>query len=193
MATTTVTKVDVKKAASKAGKAAKKGLKTAGKAAVNNPKTTLYVVGGLVALYVGYKIYKSLNSAFEGSNIDNQVPHTGGNTTGATISNQVAANYAQQLLDAMNAKEPFYGTDEDTVEAVFDALSNGADFLKVYNAFGLKDYNGHNSPPSGFWAYLDSYEKRNLVYWLKSEISPTSDARLYNKVKQRVESAGFTF
>ena len=92
----------------------------------------------------------------------------------------------------MNAKQPFYGTDEASIEKVFDKLENADDFNKVYNAFGTKDYNGNNSPPSGVWAYLDSYEKRDLVYWLKSELSP-SDGLVYTKVKQRVESADFTF
>lgn len=184
-----VTKADAKKAAKKAAK----GLETAGKTVAKNPTTTLYVVGGLVALFVGYKLYRNFNNAWNGGNIDNQIPNTGGNASGATITDQVARNYAQQLLDAMNVKEPFYGTDEATIEAVFDNLQNGADFLKVFNAFGNKDYNGWNSPPEGFWSFLDSYDKRNLVYWLKSEISPTTEPRLYNKVKQRVESAGFTF
>lgn len=191
MAKTTGNKA--KEIAKKAGNVAASSAKKVGKSVAENPKTALYVAGGAIAIYVGYKIFKSINDTFNGNNIDNQVSGTGGNVIGATITNQVAKNYAQQLLDAMNAKEPFYGTDEATIEAVFDALLNPQDFLKVYNFFGEKDYNGHNSPPTGVWQYIDSFEKRNLVYWLKSEISPTTDARLFSKVKHRVESAGFTF
>jgi len=174
-----------------------KSVKSAAKKTQNtiteNPIQTVKVVGAIAGVYFIYKLVKTINKRIEETTIDNEVQGTGGNTTQATISNQLATNYAQQLLDAFNAKEPFYGTDEAMVESVFNKLKNGADFLRVYYAFGNKDYNGHNSPPEGFWQYLDSYEKRNLVYWLKSEISESSEPELYNQVRTRVESAGFSF
>jgi hypothetical protein len=169
----------------KAEKAVSKTAETAGK----NPKKTLYVLGGALLLVGAYKAYQFVNKATSTPEIDDQVNGTGGSTNGATITDQQAINYAQQLLDAFNAKEPVWGTDEATVEAVFKLLKNGADFVKVYKAFGTKDYNGYNSPPTGFWSYLDSYEPRNLVYWLASEID--TDEPIYPMIKQRVESAGF--
>lgn len=160
----------------------------------NNPRTALYLVGGLASILILYKIGKAINNFGNGdTDIDDQVEGTGGNTQGATISDQTATNYAQQLLDAFNSKEPLYGTDEKTVADIFKELNNAQDFLKVHKKFGLKDYNGHNSPPTGPWSYVDSYEKRNLVYWLKSEIGVNDPYNLYNLVKNRVESAGFTF
>lgn len=166
--------------------------KKTGEYASKNPKTVLYVLLGIGVVYAGYKIVSAISNPGD-QNLDLQVGGTGGTTSNATVTNQLAKNYAQQLLDAMNAKYPVYGTDNDTIEAVFDKLKNGDDFIKVYNAFGTKDYNGYNSPPEGAWSWLDSYEKRNLVYWLKSELSSTFERTLYNKVKLRLESAGFTF
>ena len=186
-------KKEIKSKAKKAGKLVLKTTKNlaakTGKSIVANPKSTAYVLVGLVGVFAVYKIYKVFNTSFEGdTNIDNQVEGTGGSTSGATISNKQARNYAQQLLDAMNEKAPLYGTDEQAIEAVFAKLKVGEDFIKVYNAFGKKDYNGNNSPPTGVWSYLDSYEPRDLVYWLRSEISPSSDAKTYKIVKHRIES-----
>ncbi|WP_336065644.1 hypothetical protein [Mesoflavibacter sp. CH_XMU1404-2] len=165
-----------------------KSINKAGDYAKSNPKTVLYVVGGLAAIYLGYKIVKG----FLPAKIDNSVSGTGGSTVGATLSSTEAANLAQQLLDAFNAKEPFWGTDEDTVIGVFKLIKNNADFWKISNAFGDKDYNGYNSPPEGAWSWLDSYEKRNLVYWLKSEIKP-GDGEVYDIVKQRLTSLDIAF
>jgi len=176
-------------------KKGKETLKNVGETVKENPNTVLYIGLGVLVVVVGYKVYKGasnkVDEIFNGDpNIDNQVDGTGGNTNNAIISNQMAINFAQQLLDAMNVKEPFYGTDNDTIELVFDKLLNGDDYLKVYNAFGKKDYNGYNSPPEGFWSILDSYEKRDLNFWLKRELSNFFEPTLYNKVKQRIESTG---
>lgn len=192
-------KKGLKDTAKKAGVAALKKTKSfakdTGKSILKNPKSAANIFIGIVGIFALYKIYKVINSGFAGDpNIDNEVIGTGGSTDGATISNQQAKNFAQQLLDAMNEKAPIYGTDEAAIEAVFARLKVGQDFIKVYNAFGKKDYNGNNSPPTGFWSYLDSYEPRDLVYWLRSELSPTRDAKIFKIVKERIESTGvFTF
>lgn len=165
-----------------------KGINKAGDYAKSNPKTVLYAVGGIAAIYLGYKLINS----FLPPKIDNSVNGTGGSTIGATLSNTEAANLAQQLLDAFNAKEPFWGTDEDTIIDVFGLIKNNADFWKIFKAFGDKDYNGYNSPPEGAWSWLDSYEKRNLIYWLKSEVKP-GDGEVYDIVKNRLTSAGIAF
>jgi hypothetical protein len=165
----------------------------------NNPVKTGYVLGAVLGVYLLYKVVTKttdkIDTLLDGDpNIDDTIGNTGqGNTNNATITNAQAVNFAQQLLDAMNYMFPFYGTDEATIEAVFNKLQNSADFLKVYHAFGEKDYNGNNSPPTGFWSNLDSYKKQNLVYWLKSELNSVLDREIYNKVKNIVELAGFTF
>jgi len=163
-----------------------------------NPKTGLYVVGGLVGVTALVFLIKGLNKGvkevFTAEDNQETIPDTGGISNAATISNQTAINYAQQLLDAMNHLAPFWGTDEDKIEAVFNNLKNGDDFIKVYNAFGNRNYNGYNSPPDSWVGQaIDVYQERNLVYWLNSELSSVTEPTLYNKVKQRVESAGFSF
>jgi len=167
---------------------ATKSINEAGDYATNNPKTIFYVVGGVAAIYLGYKLVDS----FLPPKIDNSVSGTGGSVAGSTLTNNEAANLAQQLLDAFNAKEPFWGTDEETIIAVFGLIKNNADFWKIFNAFDDKDYNGYNSPPEGAWSWVDSYEKRNLIYWLKSEVQP-GDGNVYDVVKQRLTSAGIAF
>ncbi|MBL4669755.1 MAG: hypothetical protein JKY30_10900 [Flavobacteriales bacterium] len=162
------------------------------------PIVVAYAVGGIIGAVIIYKIVKGLTTSvdqiFNGDpNIDNNVGGTGGDTNLATITDQVAINFAQQLLDAMNEKAPLYGTDENTIKAVFLKLNNGHDFIKVFKAFGMKDYNGNNSPPEGIWSNLDSYEKRNLIYWLKKELHPFWDKKVFNIVKKKIELAGFVF
>jgi hypothetical protein len=171
-------------------------LKEVGNAAQENPKAVINVVGGLLllggALYLLTKIKKTADGLFDGDqDIADQID-LNLDVQNATLTNQQAQNLASQLLDAMNAKQPFWGTDEKTVEAVFDLMKNGNDFKIVAQKFGLKDYNGYNSPPLGWFSNLDSYEERNLLYWLAREINP-SDGVVYQKVKNRIESAGFAF
>lgn len=174
-------------------------------AATKNPKTTLYIVGVVISVYLIYKIATAtsdkITSILEGDpNIDDKVIGTGGQIIkqNVTITEFQAKNFAQQLLDAMNEKQPLYGTDEEMIEKVFDQLKTKDDFLMVFKAFGEKDYNGNNSPPTGIWSNIDSYKKQNLVYWLKSELqlswlSTATDKRVHQKVKNLVIQAGFAF
>lgn len=192
-------KTNIKKKANKVANTVADKATGIAKKAGENPIVTAQVLGGIALLVVGYIVIKRLSkgvgNVFDGDpNIEDQIDLDIQIPTGTqpTISNATANNYASQLLDAFNAKEPFWGTDEDTVEAVFDKLKNAADFKLVSQAFGLKDYNGYNSPPTGIFSNLDSYELRNLVYWLKEEIKP-NDGNVFNKVKSRVESAGLIF
>lgn len=160
------------------------------------PMKTAYVLIGMVGFFAVYQVGKKVYNALTHADVDDNVNNTGGSTIGNTISNQQATNFAQQLLDAMNLNRNSIllgGTDEDTIEAVFDQLQNGADFNKVFDAFGMKSYNGENSPNESVVGFLDTYEDRNLVYWLNSEISSIWDSSLRRKIKAIVEDAGFTF
>lgn len=168
---------------------------------LQNPSAFLYPAAAVLGAFLVYKIYKSATSFVKGdTNIDDEIDGVSvnvDNSLKATISKQTAINYASQLLDAMNVMQPVYGTDEDTISDVFDNLKNAADFMLVFDAFGKKDYNGNNSPPTGIWSNLDSYKKQNLVHWLKSELSKSSfiffENELYEKVKKIINKAGFTF
>ena len=176
----------------------KKGVDKASKLAVN-PITYKVLAGGIVA-YLLYKVVsgvgKKISDSITGENINDSVGNTGGSTSKATISKQEANNYAQQLLDAMNVDRNswfFAGTDEDSISRVFDKIKNSDDFIMIYNSFGKKDYNGYNSPLEDSWTnWIDSYSKRDLVYWLKEELSE-SDGEVYTKVKRIINGSGFTF
>jgi len=161
------------------------------KRAVENPKNTVYLVGGLLALFLGYKIYKTFNP-----NINDTVENVGnGSIKNATISKEIAANYAQQLLDAMNLNRNsilLSGTDEKVISNVFDKIKNSDDFRLIFKAFGNKHYNGQNSPVEGL-EVLQSYQLRNLVYWLRNELNSFWDYSVYKKVKNVIEKAGFVF
>lgn len=191
------TKTTASKVVSKTKDVAKK----TGEFVGENPKTALYIGAGVLAIGVIYIAFKTVNDASDkvgeildgDPNIEDEILLPYFPTPNATINDSAASIYASQLLDAMNVKLPFYGTDNGVVSSVFDKLKNGDDYLKVYQVFGKKDYNGYNSPPTGFWSSLDSYEKRDLNHWLKSELSNWFEPTLYNKVKSRVESAGFVF
>lgn len=153
------------------------------------------VMVGLLILYKVYRAFSSKTQTEEERIREQQVQGVIGqqiNEKNLTISQSMARNFAQQLLDAMDYMEPLYGTDEQTILKVFKQIKTKDDFLLVFNAFGMKDYNGNGLPPTGVARYLDVYEPRNLVYWLKAELSPR-DKEVYDLVKKVVENAGFVF
>ena len=155
-------------------------------------KTPLLMAGGIfLGWYIIRSTRKGIESAFEekSEQVTINLPI---NTQNTTITKTQSQQFAQQLLDASNQMEPLWGTDEETVKKVFLQLKTAEDFKLVYEAFGYKNYNGWNSPPVGIFRYIDTYEPRDLVYWLKSEIKP-SDGEVYDIVKARVESAGWVF
>lgn len=172
------------------------------KTAANNPVKAFYVVGGLVAVYLGYKLVKNvsnkIDNTFGETDFNDTVDGTGqGDVTNATITDAQAINFASQLLLAFNETTfLIHGTDEKTIDNIFNQLKNVSDFLKVYKAFGKKHYNGNGSPATGWLDFVDFdifIKELDLVGWLKAEISPSFDSQLYNKVKNIVEQAGFTF
>lgn len=182
-------------AVSKVTKTAEKAVSKVGQFAITKPVTVLYIVVGGIALFGIYKAVKRIQDTFD-PDLNDTVEGTGCSMVGATITDQQAINFASQLLDAMNVGRGslfMSGTDEKTISQVFDKLKTPADFCKIFAVFGLKEYDGYESPPDNFIANITVYEKRDLVYWLKSEINSFWDGSLYKKVKKVVEQAGFAF
>ena len=185
------------KTTSKVVKAAKSTAKKAVNVVKQNPTVAFDVVLGIAAITAVYFLIKNISNF--SNRLSNGDPNISDNVdvkpkpkpSLLSITKEQGKILAQQLLDAMNAKEPFFGTDEKTIFAIFQRI-NSEDFKLIFNEFGLKDYNGFNSPPTGFLSNFDSYEKRNLIYWLKNEITP-SDGIVYDRVKKVVEHAGFIF
>ncbi|WP_299833774.1 hypothetical protein [uncultured Tenacibaculum sp.] len=155
-------------------------------------KTPILIIGGAVlGFYFIKKAREGIASAFDEKSEQVQIDLPI-DIKKTTITKTQSKQFAQQLLDASNHMAPLYGTDEATIKEVFLQLKTAEDFKLVYEAFGNKNYNGWNSPPVGIFRHLDNYQPRDLVYWLKSELEP-SDGEVYDIVKARVESAGWTF
>lgn len=195
------TKNKAKRAASAVKKGATSAAKKTGQFVSKNPKTAMYIGLGVIGVAIIYTLVKkttgTVDKLFNGDpNIDDNVTIVLGDlkidTKKLSIDNAKAKIFAQQLLDAMNVKEPLWGTDEKTIEAVFKKITS-EDFKIIFWEFGKKDYNGYNSPPKGWFSNIDSYEPRNLIYWLQHELDPVADATVYKLVKSKIEGAGFVF
>ena len=180
---------------------AQKTLKSTGNFIADNKKELLYVAGGVLVVIVGYQAYKNLKKGSEAvtdfiskDHLETVDITVNTDSSKITISQEQAQQFARTIFDACNAMYPLYGTDENAILEVFKKLKTGDDYKLVYNAFGMKEYNGNNAPPrSGFWRMFDVFEPRDLNYWLRSELSSTFDSEVYKVVKQRIESAGYSF
>lgn len=181
MATTTQNKV--KKTASKVAKSAASAAKKTGQVIVKNPQTTLYVVLGIAAVYVGYKLYKTVKSATDGitddpnaggGNVDD-LNNPGGIPIGATISLTAAQILAADILSAVDSAG---GLNENEYKVVENALrnKNAYDYQLISAAFGTP----RRSPITGeesVW-YLFG-EKLNLTQWLTIELNLEQKTRLH--------------
>ncbi|MBE7671559.1 hypothetical protein F7649_10590 [Tenacibaculum piscium] len=176
----------------------KQNIKKTGAFLADNTKEVLYISGGIVLLLVGYKIYKGLGKAgskvkealeddLQKVNVDLKI-----DPNKLTITKEDAQKYAQQLLYACDYSAPIYGTDTKSIKKVFEKLKSPEDFKLVHKSFGLKKYNGYGLSPEGIFRHLDNGVSKDLVYWLKEELS-TRDGDVYTIVKNRIESANWTF
>lgn len=169
-----------------------KGINKAGDYAKSNPKTVIYVAGGIAAIYLGYKGFKLLKNIFD-PKIDNNVDvNLSINQSLLTINQNQANIYASQLLDAFNVDELFDSTDENIVEDIFNKI-NSEDFKLIYNAFGEKPYSTLTgaSPQSAGSNWFAS--DMDLVAWLRAEIGAFLNPTLHNKIKSIVTGAGFAY
>lgn len=145
----------------------------------SNWKTILTVSGVIAGVYLIYKTTTSLKDALPNFNDD---PNAGGgnldpsNTDvpyGATITKNQAEAIAAGLFEAMDRM----GTDEAKIFSLLQG-KNGVDYAMISKAFGTPRYNGFTSA-----AYL--YPKRNLTYWLSSELSSYE----FEKLKKLINNA----
>lgn len=181
-------------------KKATETIKSTGSYIAENKKELLYVGGAILILAIGYKAYKSLQKGSEAvsnfiskDHLETVNVFTNVDESKVTITNEQAQQFARTIYDACNIMAPLYGTDEDAILEVFKKLKSGDDYKLVYKMFGAKEYNGNNSPPRSGWGRLfDVFEPRDLNFWLRSELSP-SDGEVYTTVKERIESAGYSF
>jgi hypothetical protein len=89
-------------------------------------KPTLYIVGGLAAIYASYKVYKLLFPGGLDMDPSKDPP---------TITDSQAITIAGRCYTAMASA----GTDEQALFAALSGLKYN-DYVKVSKAFGLKSY-----------------------------------------------------
>ena len=179
---------------------ATKTIKSTGNFIADNKKELLYVAGGILVVVVGYQAYKNLKKGSEvvtdfisKDHVENVDVIVNTDASKITITKEQAQQFARTIYDACNLMAPLYGTDEEAILEVFKKLKTGDDYKLVYQTFGMKEYNGNNAPPrSGWGRFFDVFAPRDLNYWLRSELSP-SDGEVYQVVKERIESAGYSF
>jgi len=160
-----------------------------------NRKPLLYVGGSIAVVVIGYAVVSRLKGG-----IDNVFKDKSSGATSfqpleldnakVTISDSVANTYANQLWGAMNTT----GTDEDLIYGILLKLQKKDDFLKVYNAFGKKSYNGIllGGEPNVIDKWLGNYDDLDLVQWLNTELG-YSNLTTYNLAKKTVTNAGLAF
>jgi hypothetical protein len=158
----------------------------------NNKKPLLYIGGAIAVVIIGYAVVGRFKKGVGGLFTDRS---TGASkfvpiridVTKATISDEEAITYANQLYNAMSS----IGTDNSLVGSIFDKLSKKEDFLKVYNSFGRKSYVGMvvGGSPNILDKWIGNYEELDLVEWLNNEIG-NSNPLLWSKIKKTVNNAG---
>lgn len=183
----------------KTNKAKKKLVETANKTKKKLVDTTnkvastpsYKVIGYGIGAYIVYRVVNKMLTAPKPEPVNNIDYTVTPDPVKTTITDEEAKKYAQTLLEAMDLQP--YGTEVSKIKGVFENI-NADDFILVFNAFGMKNYNGTGSPPET-WVFqqLDNFTERNLVYWLGSELSSWWDGETFDMVEKTVTEAGFIF
>ena len=159
-----------------------------------NPKTIAYIVGGVVVGIVAFSVIKNITQgvdnifSFKKTKRRDQFSAQNVNTSNVTITKDQADIYARQLWSAMQDA----GTDEEAIETIIDNLQTGDDYKMVFNAFELNTYFLFARGDS-LSKWLNISEDLDLNQWFKKELSPTSDKKLYDKIKNLSNKAGLSF
>jgi hypothetical protein len=157
---------------------AKNTLSNTGKSIANNPKTSLYIGVGIVAILGVYFLYDSLSGLVSkndpnagGGNINPNNP--GSVPIGATITKAQAEYGASELLAAMDSVGQLSTTEFNRVKNVF-RNRNAVDVALLSEAFGMPRRN----PVTGEEAPWGLGEKLNLLQWLSIETKDWQKAQL---------------
>jgi hypothetical protein len=119
--------------------AAKKGFLTTEWGERGTVERVLLIVGGGVAAFIAYRNLKGLLGFVRetGQNIQTGAELQLWQNVGQTPSYQNTQYqiFADTLYTAMDG----WGTDEDSVKTVMQAMNNNADVLKLIQVFGIRD------------------------------------------------------
>jgi hypothetical protein len=161
---------------------------------VSNKKPLLYIGGAIGIVVIGYAVVSRLNKGIgtffsdksTGATIFTPIKI---DVSKATISDELANTYANQLFNAMANS----GTNNTLIGSIFEKIGKKEDFLKVYNAFGRKSYVGSlvGGSPNRLDKMLGNYDELDLVEWLDNEIG-NSNPMLWATIKKTVNNAGLS-
>lgn len=135
----------------------------------------ILIAGAVIMVAGGYTV-KSLIDGLKGvfdpnSKVDEQL-----NDAGATVSDTEARILAENLFDAMSSP----GTNEEVIFLTFRKMKNRADYNKVYNAFGKRQY-------SFTWGNVGdpvTSHNQDLITWISSELSVADQDKLMSENPQ---------
>ncbi|TJY33381.1 hypothetical protein [Pontimicrobium aquaticum] len=127
-----------------------------------------YILGAILLLYLVIRYYKIVS----GKNFEDLPQSDKLSQTGSTLTDEQSKVIADNLYKAMVSY--LWGTDEKIIFNEFAKLKSGADFNKVYNAFGLRQY-------STTWGNVGdpfTSEKHNLITILTNELTSKEQNKL---------------
>lgn len=143
------------------------------------PQYRPYIIGGAAALILYYLLFrrKPLLPTTEQTAVEQETAQAAA-TAAPTYPQSQYNTWANQLESAMFD----WGTDETTVFAVFKNLKNNSDYLKLFQAFGKREYTGGIAP--GFF-----YPQYDLTQWLREELSESD----INTINTDLRNKGITY
>jgi hypothetical protein len=142
------------------------------------PQYRPYIIGGVAAIVIYYLLFKRKNLIKRQEIQTGQELATSELTEAATYPPSQYSTWANQLETAMED----VGTDEDTIKSIFKNLQNNTDYLKLYTAFGSREY-------SGGWTPDMFGEDWDLGQWLVEEL----DSSEITEINNDLSSKGITY
>lgn len=149
----------------------------------SQPGTVKVIIVGAAAA-LGYVAYRNIKRAKDEADAKRTADAAASEL--AQLANQgMTASYSDsefevfsaKLVEAMNG----CGTDENQVYAVFEALRNNADILKLITVFGLRYYQpcAADEPLSYLrWQFDDKAFGGDLSHWIAFDLSQTEIAHI---------------
>jgi hypothetical protein len=114
-----------------------------------------YIIGAIAAAAVYYFFFRKPDADdIEASELAQEAAQAGA----ASYADSQFFAWANVLEEAMFD----WGTNEEAIYNIFNALNNNADFIKLKQAFGMREYTGGTLP---YWFYGEY----SLEQWLSSE------------------------
>lgn len=129
------------------------------------PKQRPYVIGAALTLIAILLLRRKTSAAQEATAVNTETQQAGQ----PTYQNSQYFAWANRLEQAMFD----VGTDEDAIFSVFSQLRNNADFLKLKQAFGVRNYTGGYVP--GFLS-----DDLSLDGWIQQELDNSEIVQLNN-------------